>query len=401
MDLKFSSVAATPSNPTWNNLISRKDELYKKENDVRSEFERDYDRIIYCNAYRRLKHKTQVFFLPKNDHICTRIEHVNNVDATSYTIAKALGLNTTLTRAISISHDIGHSPFGHKGEQILNRICMENDLEAFWHERNGLNFVYNIELLTNVNNEEKNLNLTYAVRDGIISHCGEIDEISLKPRTEFIDLEKDYIKLNQYSPYTWEGCVVKISDKISYLGRDIEDAISMGILDSNLNELYDLLEQPRSANLNNTNIIGDLIADLCLNSSANEGLKFSTATFEKIKRLKQFNYKYIYKHKCMNPSERYFSLVLNEIFNTLNECYDGMNTLEKLNSIKPFYTKVIDTFIKWISCYWNIETDRTHLKNKILYDMNNIKDYQTAIITYISGMTDSYAIETYNDIVKY
>ena len=401
MDLKFSSVAATPSNPTWNNLISRKDELYKKENDVRSEFERDYDRIIYCNAYRRLKHKTQVFFLPKNDHICTRIEHVNNVDATSYTIAKALGLNTTLKRAISISHDIGHSPFGHKGEQILNRICMENDLEAFWHERNGLNFVDNIELLTNVNNEEKNLNLTYAVRDGIISHCGEIDEISLKPRTEFIDLEKDYIKLNQYSPYTWEGCVVKISDKISYLGRDIEDAISMGILDSNLNELYDLLEQPRSANLNNTNIIGDLIADLCLNSSANEGLKFSTATFEKIKRLKQFNYKYIYKHKCMNPSERYFSLVLNEIFNTLNECYDGMNTLEKLNSIKPFYTKVIDTFIKWISCYWNIETDRTHLKNKILYDMNNIKDYQTAIITYISGMTDSYAIETYNDIVKY
>lgn len=401
MDLKFSSVAATPSNPTWNNLISRKDELYKKENDVRSEFERDYDRIIYCNAYRRLKHKTQVFFLPKNDHICTRIEHVNNVDATSYTIAKALGLNTTLTRAISISHDIGHSPFGHKGEQILNRICMENDLEAFWHERNGLNFVDNIELLTNVNNEEKNLNLTYAVRDGIISHCGEIDEISLKPRTEFIDLEKDYIKLNQYSPYTWEGCVVKISDKISYLGRDIEDAISMGILDSNLNELYDLLEQPRSANLNNTNIIGDLIADLCLNSSANGGLKFSTATFEKIKRLKQFNYKYIYKHKCMNPSERYFSLVLNEIFNTLNECYDGMNTLEKLNSIKPFYTKVIDTFIKWISCYWNIETDRTHLKNKILYDMNNIKDYQTAIITYISGMTDSYAIETYNDIVKY
>ena len=401
MDLKFSSVAATPSNPNWNNLISRKDELYKKENDVRSEFERDYDRIIYCNAYRRLKHKTQVFFLPKNDHICTRIEHVNNVDATSYTIAKALGLNTTLTRAISISHDIGHSPFGHKGEQILNRICMENDLEAFWHERNGLNFVDNIELLTNVNNEEKNLNLTYAVRDGIISHCGEIDEISLKPRTEFIDLEKDYIKLNQYSPYTWEGCVVKISDKISYLGRDIEYAISIGILDSNLNELYDLLEQPRSANLNNTNIIGDLIADLCLNSSANEGLKFSTATFEKIKRLKQFNYKYIYKHKCMNPSERYFSLVLNEIFNTLNECYDGMNTLEKLNSIKPFYTKVIDTFIKWISCYWNIETDRTHLKNKILYDMNNIKDYQTAIITYISGMTDSYAIETYNDVVKY
>ncbi len=103
----------------------------------------------------------------------------------------------------------------------------------------------------------------------------------------------------------------------------------------------------------------------------------------------------------MKPSERYFSLVLNEIFNTLNECYDGINTLEKLNIERPFYPKVIDTFIKWISCYWNIETDRSHLKNKILYNMNDIKDYQKAIITYISGMTDSYAIETYNDIVKY
>ncbi|MFR1777264.1 MAG: deoxyguanosinetriphosphate triphosphohydrolase family protein [Clostridia bacterium] len=401
MDFKFSSVSAAPNNPNWNNLISRQDKLYKKENDVRSEFERDYDRIIYCNAYRRLKHKTQVFFLPKNDHICTRIEHVNNVDATSYTIAKSLGLNTTLTRAISISHDIGHSPFGHKGEQILNKICLENNLDSFWHERNGLNFVDNIELLTNINGEEKNLNLTYAVRDGIISHCGEIDEVSLKPRTEFINLENDYFKPNQYSPYTWEACVVKISDKISYLGRDIEDAISMGILDSNLTELYNLLEVPKSANLNNTNIIGDFIADLCNNSSIEDGLKFSENTYERIKRLKEFNYKYIYKHSCMKPSEKYFSLILNEIFNTLSNCYDGMKTLYKLNSQKSFYPKVIDTFIKWISCYWNISSDRSNLKNKILYDMNNISDYKSAIVTYISGMTDSYAIETYNDIVKY
>lgn len=401
MDLKFISVSATPSNPKWNNLISREDDLYKKVNDVRSEFERDYDRIIYCNAFRRLKHKTQVFFLPKNDHICTRIEHVNNVDATSYTIAKALGLNTNLTRAISVSHDIGHSPFGHKGESVLNNICLENDLEPFWHERNGLNFVDNIELLTNTNNEEKNLNLTYAVRDGIISHCGEIDENSIKPRTEFINLEKDYKKSNQYLPYTWEGCVVKISDKISYLGRDIEDAISMGILDKNLNELCDLLELPNNSNLNNTSIIGDLIYDLCNNSSVENGLRFSDKMYEKIKLLKEFNYKYIYLHKCMKPSERYFKLVLTEIFTTLSNCYDGMNTSARLNELKSFYPKAICSFIKWISCYWNIPTNRTNLKNKIIYDMNNRKDYLRAIITYISGMTDSYAIETYNDIVKY
>ena len=128
------------------------------------------------------------------------------------------------------------------------------------------------------------MNLTYAVRDGIISHCGEIDEASLRPRTEYIDLEKDYIRPNQYSPYTWEGCVVKISDKISYLGRDIEDAISMGILDSDLNELYELLELPKTANLNNTNIIGDLITDLCMNSTVEEGLKFSDNVLRKNKK---------------------------------------------------------------------------------------------------------------------
>ena len=141
MEQKFIEVSATPSNPNWENMIAREEELYKKTNDVRSDFERDYDRILYSNAYRRLKHKTQVFFLPKNDHICTRIEHVNNVDATSYTIAKSLGLNTTLTRAISIAHDIGHSPFGHKGESILNKLATSEGLERFWHERNGLNFV--------------------------------------------------------------------------------------------------------------------------------------------------------------------------------------------------------------------------------------------------------------------
>lgn len=401
MEQTFLEVSATPSNPNWENMIAREEELYKKTNDVRSDFERDYDRILYSNAYRRLKHKTQVFFLPKNDHICTRIEHVNNVDATSYTIAKSLGLNTTLTRAISIAHDIGHSPFGHKGESILNKLATSEGLERFWHERNGLNFVDNIELLTNVNDEEKNLNLTYAVRDGIISHCGEIDEISLKPRTEYVNLETDYLSPNQYAPYTWEGCVVKISDKISYIGRDIEDAISMGILDKNLDKLYDLLGISKLENINNTNIIGDLIYDLCVNSSPEEGLKFSDKMYEKLSLLKEFNYKYIYKHQCMKPSERYFELVLTEIFNTLNSAYDEMNTLNKLLEIRSFYPKVIDSFIKWISCYWNIETDRTNLKNKILYDMNKKSDYSKAIITYISGMTDSYAIETYNDIVKY
>lgn len=228
MEGKFKEYSAIPNNPNWEKIIKREKEIYKRENDMRSEFERDYTRILHCNAYRRLKHKTQVFFSPENDHVCTRIEHVMHVESVSYTIAKYFGLNTELTKAIATGHDIGHSPFGHAGERILSEISQKEIGENFWHERNGMEYVDKIELLQDMNQNWQNLNLTYAVRDGIISHCGEIDENSLRPREEYINLY-DYEYPNQYAPYTWEGCVVKIADKISYLGRDIEDAITLGI----------------------------------------------------------------------------------------------------------------------------------------------------------------------------
>ena len=172
-----------------------------------------------------------MFYNIANDHVCTRIEHVNHVESVSYTIANDLGLNTELTRAIAIAHDLGHAPFGHEGENILKKITkrFSDKDEYFWHEKNGLNFVDNIELLQNEKGEYSNLNLTYGVRDGIISHCGEIDENGIRPRDEFIDLTK-IKKANEYQPYTWEACVVKISDKIAYLGRDIEDANRLGWL---------------------------------------------------------------------------------------------------------------------------------------------------------------------------
>ena len=212
----FIKEAAYPHNVNWDKLISRKVEN-DKEDDIRSDFELDYNRILHTTAYRRLKHKTQVFYAPKNDHICTRIEHVNHVESISYTIAKYLGLNTELTRAIAVAHDLGHSPFGHKGEKLLSEITEKDIGEKFWHEWNGLNLVDNTELLQDYNHNRKNLNLTYAVRDGIISHCGEIDENALKPRSEYINLETEYTYPNEYAPYTWEACVVKISDKISYM----------------------------------------------------------------------------------------------------------------------------------------------------------------------------------------
>ena len=235
MENKFKNYAANENNPKWKNMIKRENEIYKRPSDIRSEFERDYTRILHSNAFRRLKHKTQVFYSPEDDHICTRIEHVMHVESVSYTIAKYLGLNTELTKAIAMAHDVGHSPFGHEGERILSEISQKDIGKKFWHERNGLEYVDKIELLEDYNKNQKNLNLTYAVRDGIVSHCGEIDENGLKPRNEYIDLD-EYTEPNKYAPYTWEACVVKVADKISYLGRDIEDAISLGILDEKLEE---------------------------------------------------------------------------------------------------------------------------------------------------------------------
>ncbi len=397
MENSFKNYSANESNPKWQNMIKREKEIYKRKNDLRSDFERDYTRIIHCNAYRRLKHKTQVFFSPENDHICTRIEHVMHVESISYTIAKYLGLNTELTKAIATAHDIGHSPFGHEGERILSEISKKEIGESFWHERNGLEYVDKIELLEDINKNKQNLNLTYAVRDGIISHCGEIDENKLKPREEYIDL-KEYTMPNQFAPYTWEGCVVKVADKISYLGRDIEDAITIGILDENLEELSQILKSKQV--INNTIIINHLVQDLCTNSSPESGLCFSEETFNLVKEIKAFNYKNIYLSERIKPGRRYFNLVINEIFNTLKSAYDGKNTIAKFEKLKKVYPTVFEGFEQWLSNYWNLQRNNT-FQNDIIINVENEKDFCKAIIYYISGMTDNFAINEYNKIIGF
>ena len=133
-------VSMNETNVKWENSIKRKYDLYSRNNDIRSEFERDYTRVLYSKAYKRLKHKTQVFYSPENDHICTRIEHISHVESISYTIANYLGLNVELTKAIATAHDIGHSPFGHKGESILSEISKRDIGESFWHEKKWIRF---------------------------------------------------------------------------------------------------------------------------------------------------------------------------------------------------------------------------------------------------------------------
>ena len=395
---KFSNYSANPNNPNWENIISRIKPLYQRKTDLRDIFERDYTRIIYSTAYRRLKHKTQVFFSPDNDHICTRIEHVTHVDSISHTIAQYLGLNTNLTHAIAVAHDLGHSPFGHAGEKILSSISMRDLGISFWHEKNGLDFVDYIELLEDSESYKQNLNLTYGVRDGIISHCGEIDENSVRPRNDFIDL-KDYTKPNQFAPYTWEGCVVKISDKISYVCRDIEDSITLGILDNCSNELHKLLNLNNFENINNTNVINELVYDLCTNSSFEKGLCFSNKYLNLLNELKAFNYKNIYFCDRIQPSIRYFEVVLNEIYNILKSYYS--NDLQtSLNKLCHVYPKLGNSFKEFVNLFYDFG-DRTFCKNTILFSSSNEKDFYHCILYYISGMTDHFALEVYQEIIGF
>ena len=393
MDKAFTNYAATEQNPKWQNIISRERPLYSRKNDIRSEFERDYTRIIHSTSYRRLKHKTQVFFSPRNDHICTRIEHVIHVDSVSYTTAKAFGLNVELTKSIANGHDMGHSPFGHQGEKILSELSVRDIGEKFWHERNGLEMVDKFELLEDPNGNLQNMNLTYAVRDGIISHCGEIDENAIRPREEYIDL-KYYQTPNQYAPYTWEACVVKVADKISYLGRDIADAITLGLLDEHLKDLKKLLNHGSIGVINNTVLINDLIYDLCTNSTPEKGLCFSDDMFYLVKEIKKFNYKNIYLTDKLIEATKFFDLVLKSIYEFLKE---SDTSRDKMRKIAP---DLMGDFELWLSNYWNKVRPGINL-NSVIFDIEDEKEYYKAIIYYISGMTDNYAIDMYNKIIRF
>ena len=145
-------------------LVKRKNE---RKEDFRGAFYRDTTAIIHSSPFRRLKHKTQVFFAPSNDHICTRMEHVLHVSSIASTICRPLGLDTELAWAIGMGHDLGHTPFGHVGEVIMDKICVSKGLGNFEHEVNSLRVV------DKLSDNGKGLNLTYAVKDGIVSHCGE------------------------------------------------------------------------------------------------------------------------------------------------------------------------------------------------------------------------------------
>ena len=402
-------MATTDKNPKWRELIKREKELYSRADDIRSPFARDYTRILHSMAYRRLKHKTQVFFNINNDHICTRMEHVNHVESVSSTIAKELGLNEELTKAISIGHDLGHAPFGHHGEKVLSKFSEKYLHKKFWHEQNGLRFVDNIELLEDNYRFNKNLDLTYAVRDGIISHCGEVDQNGLRPRDELIDL-KLFTQAGQYQPATWEGCVVKLSDKIAYVGRDIEDALNLGFLDASAQEK--LLKMARLYDqkvMNTTVIMHNMIIDICNSSSPENGIALSQTFLEQINEIKKFNYTHIYGNKRLMPYMHYSELVITEIFTVLLDCYDEKHTFSALDTQLQYSPILLGSFKKWLCRYCEsdfipnnyIDRDRVYDNEKIYGRLESKKIYVQAIIDYISGMSDHFAIDVFNELITY
>jgi len=403
----FSSEAIRPGYTKWEKCIERYQPLYSRPDDFRSEFFRDYNRILHSKAYRRLKHKTQVFFATKNDHICTRIEHVSHVASVSETISGFLGLNTDLTRAIALGHDLGHAPFGHKGEVILKSLAKKHLNETFWHEQNSLWFVDKLELLNDQNGRKRPLSLTYGVRDGIISHCGEVNENAIRPRDAAIDLY-EITQPNQYAPYTWEGCVVKISDKISYLGRDMEDAISLKILNRDqLRELKQIVEKVSCHSIreiNNTVLMHDFIRNLIAMSSPKEGIRFSDDYLELINSVKSFNYKYIYNHPRLIHFHSYAELIITSIFNVLADLYTKEKTAGEVLKIVRYYPTLGESFYEWIQNYTQLDFGQTALykfDDQEVYNLSYYPDYLKCIIHYISSMTDNFAITIFNEITKF
>ncbi len=264
--------------------------------DVRGEYYRDTTAIIHSSAFRRLKHKTQVFFSPSNDHICTRMEHVLHVASIASAICRGLGLDNELAWAIGMGHDLGHTPFGHVGERILAGFMEADGAGHFEHEVNSLRVV---DFLAD---KGRGLNLTYAVRDGIVTHCGESFIQSLRPQAVIKDFSGITTR-NGLVPSTWEAAVVRFSDSIAYLGRDFEDAVRLSIVTK------DMLPERVVRILGNTNghIIDTLVTNIIETSDDVQGISFSDEVFSAVEEMKAFNYEYIYKSPVLSVISNAFS----------------------------------------------------------------------------------------------
>lgn len=298
----------------------------EKQCDLRTEFQRDRDRIIHSKAFRRLMHKTQVFLAPEGDHFRTRLTHTLEVSQISRTIARSLGLNEDLTEAIAMGHDLGHTPFGHSGEKYLNQVHPK----GFKHNVQSLRVVDYLEK----GSQSKGMNLTQEVRDGILNHTGDMD------------------------PFTLEGQIVKMCDRIAYINHDIDDAIRANIIkETDLpKDCIKALGSTHRERINN------LVIDVVKSSMGKPQIHMSGEFLYYKNKLRTFMFEKVYYSNVVKKDEE----------------------MDKIHYI-----------IEKLYTYYKINMDKLPIE---YYQMIDKWGVDEIVKDQIAGMTDRYAISLFTDL---
>ncbi len=281
-------------------------QFFEEECPLRPAFQHDRDRIIHSKSFRRLKHKTQVFLIPMGDHYRTRLTHTLEVSQIARTIAKALRLNEDLTEAISLGHDLGHTPFGHAGEDTLNEIVPG----GFNHADQSLRVIDLLE------KDGKGLNLTFEVRDGILKHT--------KGKGKILCEDPEAMA------FTLEGQVVRIADIIAYINHDIDDAIRGGVISPNdiPSDCLNRLGDTHSKRINT--MVNDIIQETL---RADEGrLIVSKGVLTAIWDLREFLWEHVYENETVHTDFHKATKILKELYQHLVDHPDYFLTLVKLES---------------------------------------------------------------------
>jgi dGTPase len=328
--------------------------------DYRQAYAVDVDRILHSLAYTRYIDKTQVFYLIQNDHITHRVLHVQLVSKIARTIGRFLGLNEDLIEAIALGHDIGHPPFGHDGERVLSNLCQMHGIGFFQHN------VQSVQFLDQVEKKGQGWNLCLQTLDGILGHDGEVHNRMLRPekKKSFQDLDQFRSAVAQnpeleWVPMTLEGCVVRMSDTISYIGRDIEDAIRLNMI-----QRSDIPDHcVKVLGETNGTIVHRLVTDVIDNSYGEDYIAFSLEVSEALKMLKRFNLNRIY----MNPKIK-----------------------KHLKIIQQLYTYLFDRFLKDIHQQHHGSVIFTHFLENMDSTYLNHHNEVEIVRDFIAGMTDQY-----------
>lgn len=348
--------------------IRRIDNPHDSQSVWRTSFIRDVDKIINCPIYNRFVDKTQVFSLYKNDDITRRGQHVQLVSRIARTIGSALGLNLDLIEAIGLGHDLGHTPFGHIGENALNKVSLKYLGEGFRHSFQSIRVL----------DKMFSMNCSLQTLSGIAFHDGE-NELSIykpTPMNSFGELDDTinkilHLEIGGVTPSTLEGCVVRVSDIIAYVGKDRQDAARLHFPIQENIEYNDLGET-------NSEIINNLIVNIIENSIDKPYIKLDESHFEDLKKIKRENYNLIYNNEFANSGiKNSIDNMFERLFVTLKEEY--LSQGEK-SLIYRHHIKIINKY--------NYPRIKPYLDDGI----------DRIVIDYLASMTDDYFIDLYNHL---